>query len=135
MDGHDGGACAGVCTPRHPTQCAGQEWGEESESVLTFPLLAQGLFLMSSDPASPFSPHVGTGTALISPGGGGRSHSWQSLNTLLGAGMVEILIARSQWPWRHSLPGRGTVTSTGHGDKEDRSGGHLGKAPASVHDR
>lgn len=83
----------------------------------------------------PTSPHVGTGTALISPGGGGWSHSWQSLNTLIRPGMAEILIAASRWPWRHSLPGRGTVTSAGHEDEEDGSGGHPGNAPAPMQDR
>lgn len=83
----------------------------------------------------PPSLHVGTETALISPGGGGQSHSWQSLNTLIRPGMAEILIARSRWPWRHSLPERGTVTSAGYGDEEDGSGGHPGDVPAPTQDR
>lgn len=71
---------------------------------------------------------------LSLPREGGWSHSWQSLNTLIGPGMAEILIARSQWPRRHSIPGRGTVTSACHGDEEDRSEGHPGNALVSTQD-
>ena len=52
---------------------------------------------------------------LSLPGEGGRSHSWQSLNTLIRPGMAEILIARSRWPGRRSLTEKGTEPSAGHG--------------------
>lgn len=48
--------------------------------------------------------------------------------------MAEILIARSEWPWTHGLPEIGSVTSAGHGDEEDGSGGHPGNAPALTQD-
>lgn len=51
-----------------------------SELAPTFPPLAW----------LPLSPHVGTGTAFICPRGGGWSHSWQSLRTLLRPGRQDI---------------------------------------------
>lgn len=130
---HGGGGTGSLYLQAPPSGSAGPSGVRSQRQPLHSHRSPRACFL-SNDPASPQLPPCGNRNCSYLSRGRGPEPQLAVIKHPDRPGMVEILIARSQWPRRHSLPARGTVTSAGHGDEEDGSGGRPGNALASTQD-